>query len=262
MSAGKLGDAVVEAGQRDAAIGVVQAGQHVGQHMQRVARGAAIHARMQVAIGAGDGDFLADQTAQRHRDRRMAAAPHVGVADKRQIGGQLLRIGGHERRQVGAARFLLAFEQHGDARRQLAGHRLPGADRLDEGHQLALVVGGAARRDHLDAVALDDLRLEGRRFPEIERIDRLHVVMAVEQEMGSLAGMVADDDRVAGRRPGAGFEAKADQVGGKPLGRLPASGCIGRIGRDAFDAQQFKQPVEACRQVGVDPVEDVGEHGW
>ena len=72
--------------------------------------------------------------------------------------------------------------------RQLAGHRLPGAAGLHEGHQLAFVVAGPARDDRLASVRQGgDARLEGRRLPQIERIDRLHVVMAVEQHAAARA---------------------------------------------------------------------------
>ena len=64
------------------------------------------------------------------------------------------------------------------------GDALPGPHRLDEGHQLALVVLGAARHDHL-AVGLvgGEARLERRRLPQLQRIGRLHVVVAVEQHV-------------------------------------------------------------------------------
>ena len=57
-----------------------------------------------------------------------------------------------------------------DRDRQLAGDGLPGAHRREEGHQLTLVVLGAARDDHL-AVGLvgGDARLERRRLPQIRR---------------------------------------------------------------------------------------------
>ena len=81
---------------------------------------------------------------------------------------------------LGAA-LLLAFHHHGDVERQLAGDRLEGAAGLDERHGLAFVVAGAARDDDLAAtVERLDARLERRRLPQIERIDRLHVVMPVE----------------------------------------------------------------------------------
>ena len=81
------------------------------------------------------------------------------------------------------AALLLALDHHGDVERQLAGDRLEGAAGLDEGHGLAFVVAGAARDDDFaPAVERFDARLERRRLPQIERVDRLHVVMAVEQD--------------------------------------------------------------------------------
>ena len=80
---------------------------------------------------------------------------------------------------------------------QPAGDGLPGPAGLDEGHQLALVVGGAARADRARAVrARLDGRLEGVVVPELERIDRLHVVVAIEQRRRTRrAAVMADDDR-------------------------------------------------------------------
>ncbi len=77
----------------------------------------------------------------------------------------LLAVLLEEARQRRRAALLLAFEQHRDRDRQLAGDLLPGARRLEEGHQLAFVVLGAARDDDL-AVALlgGDARLERRRL--------------------------------------------------------------------------------------------------
>ena len=117
---------------------------------------------------------------------------------------ELVQVGVEERRQVDAARFLLALEQHRDRERQLAGHRLPGAAGLDEGHQLALVVGGAAADQHLRAVrAGDDLRVERIVLPELERVDRLHVVVAVEQHRRAVAR------RAGGRPPSDGRRCRA-----------------------------------------------------
>ena len=93
-----------------------------------------------------------------------------------------------------------------------AGDRLEGAASLDEGHGLAFVVAGAARDDDLPAaVERLDARLERRRLPQIERIDRLHVVMAVEQDarrlpLGRSVAAFATDScrsRPDGRRSGA-----------------------------------------------------------
>ena len=79
----------------------MQRREDVGKHMDRVARGAAIHARMQVAVGRGDDDLLADEAAQHGRDRRPAAVPHAGVADQGDVGLQFRRVGLEEGHEVG-----------------------------------------------------------------------------------------------------------------------------------------------------------------
>ena len=48
---GQLGHAVVEARERDAAVGVAQVGQDAGEDVVGVGRGRAVEARMQVAVG-------------------------------------------------------------------------------------------------------------------------------------------------------------------------------------------------------------------
>ena len=171
----------------------------------------------------------------------------------------------HEAEQVFRAALLLAFDHHRDVERKLAGHRLEGAASLDKGHRLALVVAGAARDDDFPpAVERLDARLERRRLPQIERIDRLHVVMAVEQHARRLAvglaaalpvAALADDDRVAVGRSHARLQAEAAQVGRDMFGRGTAVRRVGRVGRDRLDAQERKQPIKAGVEIAVDAVE-------
>ena len=95
--------------------------------------------------------------------------------------------------EVDAADLLLALDEELDVERQAAVLLQMGLDRLDVHEHLALVVGGAARVD----LAVADGRLERRAGPEVHGIDRLHVVVAVEQDR-RLAGRVepvAVDDR-------------------------------------------------------------------
>ena len=160
--------------------------------------------------------LLVDEPAQRRRHHRGRRVPHAGVADQRQVELELVRVVLDEAEQVVGAALLLALDHHGDRQRQLAGHRLEGAARLDEGHHLAFVVAGSARNDDLAAVGQRrDARRERRRLPQIERIDRLHVVMAIEQHARALPSVsgaaLADDDRVPVGRPHAGLEADAGQ---------------------------------------------------
>ncbi len=221
---------------------------------------------MQVAVGAGQPDLLVDQAAQRRRDRRRLRVPHAGVADQRQVALELGGIVAHEAEQVFRAALLLALDHHGDVERQLAGHRLEGAAGLDEGHGLAFVVAGAARDDDLAAaVERLDARLERRRLPQIERIDRLHVVMAVEQHARRLAvahaplPRFADHHRMALRSAARWSRSRGCAVGGDMLGGGAAVRRVGRIGRDRLDAQQREQPLEAGVEIAVDAVENRGQ---
>ena len=149
---GQFLDPVVEAGQGDRAVGVVQVGEDARQHADRIDRRAAVDAGMQVAVGRVDRHLLERQAAQHGGDRRRFGVPHPGVADQRQVGLQRFGVGGEERRQRHRAGLLLALEQHGD----VAGQAAVGAEGpagLEEGHQLALVVAGAAGDDALARAA-------------------------------------------------------------------------------------------------------------
>src|SRR6202007_2673718 len=100
---------------------------------------------------------------------------------------------------------------------QRSGDGLVGAAGLDEGHHLALVVAGAARHDDLAAVGRGaNPRRKRRLLPQIERIDRLHVVVAVEQDAwalavptGALMTTLGDHDRMPLRRAHARVKANA-----------------------------------------------------
>ena len=129
----------------------------------------------------------------------------------------------------------------------VAMHLLPGAAGLDEGHQLALVVGRAAAGDHLVARSdLLDRRRERIVFPQLDRIDRLHVVMAIEQHMRRAGGPVDDGATTIGW-PGVSRTLASKpisfEIRDQPFGRLAAVGGIGRIGGDRLDPQQRRTGV-------------------
>src|ERR1700722_2637791 len=104
-------------------------------------------------------------------------------------------------------------------------------------------------------------RLEWRSMPEIERIDRLHIVVTVEQYMRPpvILGPAVDpgdDRRVPGPRPDVGGETESCAIPGPMRGGRLAVSCKGRIGRDRLDPQQGKQPLEAVIEIGIDAIED------
>ena len=121
---------------------------------------------MQIPIGAGQHHFLADDPAQRDGDRRRRPVPHAGVADERDIGFELFGVFGEKGRQRRRSGLFLAFEQRGHMAWRPA--ELPeGAAGLEKGHELAFVVGGAARHDPLALRPGLELRLERRVAPEV-----------------------------------------------------------------------------------------------
>ena len=78
----------------DRVFGVVQVGANLGNDMDRIGGSPAEIARMQVAVGGGDDDFLFHQAAQPDRDGGRSGVPHIGVANQSQIGLQLFERSG------------------------------------------------------------------------------------------------------------------------------------------------------------------------
>ena len=260
---GQLLDPVVEAGQSDRAVGVVQVGEDARQHADRVDRRAAVDAGMEVAVGGLDRHFLEHEAAQHGGDRRRLRVPHLGVADERQIGLQRLGVGGEEGGQRGRAGLLLALEQDGDVAGQAA-IGAEGAAGLEEGHQLAFVVAGAAGDDALAARSVGEPRLERRRRPKLERVGRLDVVMAVEQHVRRVAGLGLRRRR----RPSAGRRCRGAPPRSRDRrARAPASRRRGRNRRNGREwprprgspAARTGDPARAL--VGVDRREHVFERG-
>ena len=115
--------------------------------------------------------------------------------------------------------------------------------------QLALVVAGAARVQDVVLVP----RLERRPDPLVERIGRLDVVVAVDQDGGLVrpgVEPVGGDHRVAAGIGQAGVvEADGREVVRDPL-RCPAHlVLLGRIGADRFHPQELVEALEVLVRV-------------
>ena len=113
----KLIDAVVESRQGHAALGIVQIGDDPRHDMDRIDRGPAIAAGMQVAVGPRDHDLFEHEAAQHRRDGRCRGIPHAGVADEREVGPQRVAFRRDEGRERRRTRLLLPFEQDRDVAR-------------------------------------------------------------------------------------------------------------------------------------------------
>ncbi len=158
--------------------------------------------------------------------------------------------------EVRGSDFLFALEDDLHVDRQLAGLLQVRLDGLEVHEDLALVIGRAACVD----LSVADSRLEWRRFPELERIDGLHVVVAVEEDGRRTLGAepVAIDDRVAGRfdEPDV-VETDAAHLVCRPFGAAPDVAGVLRQRTDARNRQVRLQLFDVAVTVGVDEVDDI-----
>ena len=210
---------------------------------------------MQVAVRAGDLDLHVGQPLQAVNQGRLARGEERAVGDHHAVAGQALAAVLPDVAIDGvAAGFLLALDQELDVDRQPAALGKRRRHSLDVGVGLPLVVGGAARHQ---LVALDR-RLEGRMPPELDRVDRLHVVVAVEQH-GGLAGGAqpfAIDQRMPRGLDALGGQAGGPQLVEHELAGPPDVARVVRVGRDRGDAQEVLELLEIDLLLGFHP----GQH--
>ena len=228
--------------------------QDLAEHERRIGHRAAERSRMEVALRAAQIDLEVRQPAQAVADRRDAAVEHRRVRDHHDVGRELLLVRAHELVEVRAAHFLFALDEELDVDRQapvLLDVRLDG---LDVHEHLALVVGGAARVD----LAVAHRRLERRGGPQVQRVHRLHVVVAVEED-GRLAGRVepvAVHHRIARRLDQLHvLEAGgAARVGG-PLGAAANVGGVLGQRRNAGNREVLLELVNVPIAIDVDEID-------
>src|SRR5215831_840086 len=164
---------------------------------------------MEIPVSTSKPHLFVDESAQRSGHYRRRRVPHAGIADQREVELELLGIILDEAEKVVRTAFLFALDHHGDGKRQLARDGFERATSLHEGHHLAFVVAGTPRHDDLAAVRQRrNARRKRRRLPKAERIDRLYVVMAVEENARALVPgtALAHHDRMSSCRPNAGVK--------------------------------------------------------
>ncbi len=206
---------------------------------------------MQIARRTGGFDFHIDQAAQSYAEGGKPFGVKRGVGNERDVGLQLGRIFCDITGDGSAADFLFAFDQELEIHRERAVYRAQGLDGLDVHVHLAFVVGGSAGVD----VAVAHGGLEGRALPELQRVGRLDVVMAVTKNGWLALGVqpIAIDQRIAiGRNDldmlDAGvFQAIGDEVGGS----LDVGLVLGQSA-DAGDAEKILKLFEEAGLVLLD----------
>ena len=175
----------------------------------------------------------------------------AGIRDDQRVGLELGLILLHVVPQAHAADFFFAFDQHLDVDGQLAGGLVQRIERADVNVHLSFVVGGAAAEE----IAAAHGRLKRRRGPQVDRLDGLDVVMAVEKD-GGLAGRAqrfgVDEGMHLGGHDLDAIEPGAAQAVGNPLGGALDVRLVLALGADAGDAQQFVQIVQVLVMFLVD----------
>ena len=149
---------------------------------------------MQVPLCSPGRPFRVDQPAQTGADGGGFGHVHGGVGYQRGIGCKPLGVRGDELRDGLSAHFLLALDEELDIHGKLSVGLPQALQRLDVRQHLALVVGGPASVD----LPAHDSGIKRVGVPFVDRVDRLHVVVSVEQDR-RLAGRMAPfpiDERV------------------------------------------------------------------
>src|SRR5205814_180439 len=172
---------VVETGDGNAAIFVAESGEQLAEGHGRVVHGTAVDAGVQIARRAVCFDFHRTDAAQRVGQRRVFQVRNAGVGNDDGVAAEFGTVVYQKRRQAFAADFLFALDNKRQVAGQLRSRLQIRLDGFEVSEVLAFVVAGAAGEEG----AAFDARLERRRFPKIERLGGLHVVMAVNQKMST-----------------------------------------------------------------------------
>ena len=254
---------VVEAGNQDPPLRVLQLRDHLRQRDKRIGRRASVHPRMQVGLRAPRLDFGVDHPPQPDAERRQLGSEHLRVGNQREIRLQPLRVVPDELRDRFSADLLLTLENHAHIERQPTGRREQRLQGLHMDIHLPFVVHRAARVEI--AVPLD--RLEGRRNPLVQRIGRLHIVVPVGQAGRLALGM--QPVRIDQRMSRAAVLWNVDQLdvlhpnprqlGGQHLGRVANVALVFGQRRNRGNAEQRLQFVKKAGLVGAGVVEG-GRH--
>ncbi len=220
------------------------------ERLDRVAHGAAEIAGVHVGRRPVDGDLPMHEAAQRRRKRRHVLGKDRGVGDDRHVARQPVAMLGEKRLEVRRADLFLALDDDLHVERQCAAHAQVRLDRGEVHEHLALVVDAAAPVE----LAVADLRVERRRRPKIERVDRLDVVVAVDHDrrLAGRAEPLAVGDRVAaGLDHFCALQARAEHPARQVLGAAAHVAARGRMRRDRRNRDQVLELAEKALAVGA-----------
>jgi hypothetical protein len=228
-----------------------------------VGDGAAEDARVEIPAGGAQAHVEGHEPPHPGRDRRHGGRPHAGVGDDHHVAGQPFPLGIEQRLEVGAPDLLLSLHQdfHVDRHRSGPGSAEEAPDRLEVAEHLALVVAGSPA----EHAAGPHGGLERRRVPLVERIDRLDVVMAVDQGREGAVGV--EPVAVHGGLAGGGQDLDVLESGGghplgAPLGRGGDVAVVDGLRADGRDPHPAGQRLEHLGPFGGEEVAQERARAW
>ncbi len=239
---------------------ILERGENLRERLQRVLHDAAKVARVQVGRGTAHGNLPADEPAQRRRQRRNALGEYRRVRHDDHVARQPLLFAREKWLEVRGADFFFAFDHDFDVDGQLAVDAQVRLDRGDVHQALALVVDRAATVQ----LAVAHRRVERRRRPQLERVDRLHVVMAVDQHRrrAGCAEPLAVCHGVPGGLEHLGGEPRSLHAGHRVFGGGPHVGGVIRLRGDRLDGDPGFQLGEIALAVGANVIDEgIGVRG-
>ena len=226
--------------------------ERLDQRVRRIERRAAVQPGVEVALAGAERHVEVRDAAGRDVERGAVAGDHPAVEDHRGVAAAL--VGLEELDDRMAARFLLAVAREAHVDRKLTGPGELACGRQQQ-VQLALVVGDPTAIQ----VLAPDLGLERRRLPQLERIGRLHVEVAVAEDSRRAVGVarrahLAHGERLPVPVDQIALPARvADQPAHPLAGLLDLAGAR-RIGADRLDPQKLGELVEPLRH-GREPTD-------
>ena len=116
----RLLHALIEAGDKHLAIGVLELADDFDEGKERIGRCAAVHAGMEVSLGSNRFNFRIDQPAQADAQSRKIGREQLGIAHQREVGFQFGFLRADVRRNRFTANFFFTFDNELHVERQLA----------------------------------------------------------------------------------------------------------------------------------------------
>ena len=212
---------------------------------------------MQIGPRPGHLDLAESQAAQATRDHHLVFTGNLGVGKEHEIAVQPMPVPLQEPQKAGTSHLFLALDEEREAQRQA---RIPfeePADRRNVRHQRALVVGRAAPPE----AALPLHRLERRRPPQLQRIRRLDVIVAVDDDVRPRGGPAAlgENDRMQFGLDDLHRQTEGTQQTADKLLRPPHSVLVLRVRRNARQADVLLQFLDRIKHAPPCPRSRLGQ---